>query len=152
MLVYRIESEDFIHEFPPKGSLFAEGRWNRIGTWVVYTSESVSLAKLEVLANSGANLPSKVYRRTFNIQDDAPFIQINIEDLPPDWDQIPYPHRLADLIEEIRNEKKFLGCIVPSVHSHQEHNLLLFGDHPAFHPHVKELEAMPENFDHRLKG
>ncbi len=152
MLVYRIESEDFIHEFPPKGSLFAEGRWNRIGTWVVYTSESVSLAKLEVLANSGSNLPSKVYRRTFNIQDDAPFIQLNIGGLRPDWDKIPYPHRLADLIEEIRNEKKFLGCIVPSVHSHQEHNLLLFGDHPAFHSYVKEMEAMPENFDPRLKG
>ncbi|GJM29942.1 MAG: hypothetical protein DHS20C17_25770 [Cyclobacteriaceae bacterium] len=151
MFVYRIEKEKYKDTFPPRGSLFAEGRWNRKGMWVVYTSETVSLAKLEALANSGSKLPANRYLTTIEIKEKAPIIQINPKNLPADWNQVPFRKSLAQYIQPVIDSQSYLAVMVPSIHSPNEYNFLLLPDHPQFGKHVQLVGSKPVGFDRRLK-
>ena len=151
MLVYRIEKEIYSTNFPSKGSLFSEGRWNRKGMWVVYTSGTVALAKLEALGNSGSKLPDNRYLVTIELDNQAPIIEITTEDLPDDWHSVPYRKNLSGYIQQILDAKSYVAALVPSVQSPQEQNILLFPDHPEFNEYVKLVRSEPEGFDERLK-
>lgn len=149
MEVYRIDKRDFKDQFPPKGSLFSAGRWNKKGMWVVYSSDSIALAKLEVLANSGI-VPKNRILRIIEVKNNAPLVEIKPADLPKNWRDFPYPAVLAKRIQAIIETKEFVGAIVPSVQSPLERNILLFPDHPDFRKYVKEKEQVEEYFDGRL--
>lgn len=151
MLMYRIEKAKYAAVFPPRGSLFSEGRWNRKGLWVVYTSETIALAKLEALANSGSKLPENRYLSTIEIDDQAPVVKINQKDLPADWHSVPYKKNLAQYTQQIIDSQSYAGAIVPSIHSPKEHNILLFPDYPEFNTYVRLISSEPEGFDARLK-
>ncbi|MGK7390322.1 MAG: RES family NAD+ phosphorylase [Candidatus Cyclobacteriaceae bacterium M2_1C_046] len=151
MQVYRIDKKDYKDQFPPKGSLFSAGRWNTKGIWVIYTSDSIALAKLEILANSGV-IPENRVLRIIEVKNNAPLVEIKTSDLPNNWKDFPYPPVLATQIKAIIETKQFIGAIVPSVQSPLEKNILLFPDHPDFRKYVKEKEQVEEYFDSRLKG
>lgn len=151
MQVFRIEKKAYVETFPPRGSLFAEGRWNKRGMWVIYTSETIALAKLETLANTGSTVPGNRVLRSIEIKDHAPVIEITPEDLPADWYQVPYPGELATIIKRIIDSKRYAAAIVPSAQSRREHNVLLFPDFPEFDRYVKQVSCEPEGFDARLK-
>ena len=151
MLVYKIDKKKYKNIFPPKGSLYSEGRWNKKGMYVVYTSESVSLAKLETLANTGIKIPKNRVLRIISVDDASPLIQITTKDLPKDWQAIPYPSKLSYIIKDIINAGTFVGAIVPSALSHRDNNILLFPEFKDFKKYVKEVEIEDEYFDPRLK-
>ena len=151
MLVYRIDKKKYKDTFPPKGSIYSEGRWNTKGMFVVYTSESVSLAKLEVLANSGSKIPKNRILRIFDIDDSSPLIQITTKDLPKDWQSIPYPNRLSSIMKDIIDSGAYVGAIVPSAQSPRDNNILLFPEFKDFKKYVREIESEDEYFDPRLK-
>lgn len=151
MLVYRIEKKKHRDTWPPKGSLFANGRWNTRDMWVVYTSESIALAKLEALANCGPSIPENRFLLTLEVAEDSPMAEILSEDLPQDWWSVPYPRELSSIIKEIMNERKYVGVIVPSAQSPRERNLLLLPDHPDFNRYVTRKDDTDEFFDPRLK-
>ena len=146
MLVYRIEKAKYKDIFPTKGSLFVDGRWSRRGMWVVYTSETVALAKLEALANSGSKLPENRFLTTIELDDQAPVVDIPDHKLPKKWRQVPYPIELAEIIRQVIDEKQYVAALVPSIHSPMEHNVLLFPDHPEFGQYVKLLGARTGGF------
>jgi RES domain-containing protein len=149
--LYRIEKQAYINTFPPRGSLFAEGRWNRRGMWVVYTSETVALAKLEALANSGSKLPDNRYLTTIDLNDQSPVVDIPMESLPSNWNKVPYPKDLAYVIKQVIDEKQYIAALAPSIHSPMERNVLLFPDNPEFGQYVKLVGTDPVSFDQRLK-
>jgi RES domain-containing protein len=151
VFIYRIEKEKYKDIFPSRGSLYAEGRWNRRGMWVLYTSESVSLAKLEALANSGSKLPERRYLVTIKLEKQAPVIKVSVKDLPDDWHSVPYKKNLAGYIQLILEAKSYVAALVPSVQSPQEQNILLFPDHPEFDKYVQLVGYEPMGFDNRLK-
>ncbi len=151
MLVFRIEKKKYKDTFPPNGSLFSSGRWNTKGMLVVYTSESVSLAKLETLANSGSKIPKNRILRIFDVDDSAPLIQITVKDLPKNWQSTPYPSSLSSMIKAIMKTGIYVGAIVPSAQSPRDNNILLFPENKDFRKFVKEIESEDEFFDPRLK-
>lgn len=151
MLVYKIEKEKYKNVFPPRGSLYSEGRWNRKDMWVVYTSESIALAKLEMLANSGSTLPTNRIVRSIEIKENAPIVEISTKDLPSNWAATPYPKNLASIIRKIIDSKSYVAAFVPSSQSQRERNFLLFPDFPEFDKYAKELDSEYEDFDPRLK-
>jgi len=151
MLLYRIEKERYKNIFPSRGSLYVEGRWNRKGMWVVYTSETVALAKLEALANSGSRLPENRLLSTLELDDQSPVVEIPEDALPSNWNKVPFPKDLAYIIKQIINEKKYVAALVPSIHSSMERNVLLLPDHPDFGNYVKLVSGEPIGFDRRLK-
>ena len=149
MKVYRIDKSTYKDEFPPKGSLYGVGRWNTKDMWVVYTSDSIALAKLETFANS-IIFPKNKILRVIEIRDDAPVIEITRDDLPDHWNTIPYPPILASMIKALLATKAYVAAIVPSVQSPKEKNILLFPDYPDFPKYVKEIEQLEESFDPRF--
>lgn len=151
MLVFKIEKKKYQSIYPPMGSRFANGRWNTKDMWVVYTSESIALAKLETLANCGPRIPENRFVLTLEISDDAPLIQVTTGNLPKNWYAVPYPRELAEIVREIMSTKEYVGALVPSVQSPRENNILLFPGYPDFNKYVTRLDDWNESFDPRLK-
>ena len=52
MIVYRFSHPNYAHDLSGTGAKLKGGRWNVIGLPLLYTSESISLSLLEVLANA----------------------------------------------------------------------------------------------------
>ncbi|WP_234988676.1 RES family NAD+ phosphorylase [Hymenobacter daecheongensis] len=131
------------------GGLYAAARWNEKGVQVLYTSEYVSLAKLEVLANS-ASLPVGFSALTLEVPDDTPVKQVDAAQLPANWRKLPYPQELAQLTRAWVEEGKFWLMRVPSAHAPGEWNYLLNPLHPD-HRKLRIVAIEPHPFDPRLK-
>lgn len=120
--------------------------------WVVYTSETVALAKLEALANSGSRLPGNRCLLTIEIKDDAPVVEITPEDLLKDWHNVPFKKNLANYIQQIITSESYAAALIPSIHSPKECNILLLPDYAEFDQYVRLVSSEPEGFNARLKS
>ncbi len=130
---WRITSEKYADTaFSGEGAKKYGGRFNSVGTPVVYTSESISLATLELLAKAGRRqrLSGRVVLSvTF---EESQVIVYDKKDLPEGWDARPYgPSSQQATGEWIRSEKS-LVLKVPSVVVPEEHNYLINPEHPDF--------------------
>lgn len=149
MRLYRITNTKFASDLQGTGGLYGPGRWHREGTRLLYLAEHVSLAKLEVLANS-RKPPKNQSLVTVDIPDDASIVDIKGEDLPVGWEKIPYLEELADIVERCIAEQKFWIMCVPSAQSPSEKNYLLNPLHPE-HATLKLISVEAHPFDPRLK-
>lgn len=148
--VYRIEKKRRADVWPSQGALFSEGRWKRQGFWIIYCSSTVSLAKLEILANS-KSLPKARVLLEIGIEEQAPIKEVTLESLPPKWMDVPYPPALHALTEKLLKSGEYVGLKVPSRQSPREYNYLLYPLHPQFSQFVKLESITGLEFDERLK-
>lgn len=125
MRVYRIEKKSRATVWPSQGALFSEGRWHKQGFWIVYCSETVSLAKLEILANS-KSLPKERVLLEISIDQKASIKEVTLESLPDDWMAVPYPRALHTLTENLLKTGQYIALKVPSRQSPREYNYLLY--------------------------
>ena len=127
------------------------GRWNSVGTGVVYLSDSISLATLEVLAHTnGHTVPDGPHSvLTVEFPDDA-FEVLDSSVLRPGWQSSPAPEYLAAFGDEwvAVGEKPLLR--VQSVIIPQEFNFVFNPNH-AMATQLKELESQAFSFDSRLR-
>ena len=149
MILYHLDKWKYRAVWPPEGTLFADGRWNKPGQWIIYASPSISLAKLEILANE-SSLPVKRVCMTLEIAEKADIYEITSKDLPENWMVRPYPAILTDFTKQFINSGRQL-MQVPSAQSYREQNYLINVRHPDFHKQVKLLDVAEEPFDSRLK-
>lgn len=149
MKLYRITKTNYASDLQGTGGIYGPGRWHREGTRLLYLAEHVSLAKLEVLANSRKS-PKNQSLVTVEIPDNASITHIEHEDLPVGWEKIPYLEELADIAEQWIREAKFWIMCVPSAQSPIEKNYLLNPLHPE-HATLKLVNVEPHPFDLRLK-
>ncbi|MEQ8238546.1 MAG: RES domain-containing protein, partial [Cyclobacteriaceae bacterium] len=84
MILYHLEKSKFKDIWPPQGTLFSDGRWNKAGQWIIYCSPNISLAKLEILANENRMVNERVCM-TIDVQEIIDIYEINIKDLPQNW-------------------------------------------------------------------
>ena len=150
MLVYRIGSYRRIRDLQGTGGLYVAGRWHQKGTRVLYTSSSVSLAKLEVLANSVGKIPRSLALITLEFPDDAPMQRVSVDQLPVNWQQYPYPTQLSQHTEAWLKDGASWIVQVPSAQSPTEYNYLFNPQH-SMHDQLKIKEVREEAFDRRLK-
>lgn len=150
MIVYRIEKQAYADQWPARGVLFGQGRWNARGFWIIYCSTTVALAKLEMLANS-PQLPIDRVLLEIEIAPAAAIHQITDEELPSKWMEVPYPSSLHQITERLLGENQYVGLRVPSRQSPTEYNVLLYPPHPQFQELVKVVRRSPVGFDSRLK-
>ncbi len=62
------------------------GRWNHVGTSLVYTSATLSLAVLEYLVNLPiSDLPEDLVSIQMRVPDDLARAELAIDDLPENW-------------------------------------------------------------------
>ena len=135
-----------------EASLFG-GRWNSPGLKMVYTSECLSLAVLEVfvhleLANKikpfvciGAEITDDIAVETMDLD--------NIIQLSPNGRTYPAPSILAEYGDRWLNEKRTAVLVVPSAVVPQENNYLLNPEHPDFEK-ITITTPEPFSFDSRM--
>lgn len=148
MILYHLDKWKYRKTWPPEGTIHAEGMWNKPGQWLIYTSPTISLAKLEILANVN-NLPIKRVCMTIEVQDGLKIFKVKLSELPLDWNKKPHPIHLNKYTEEFLKSDSIV-MQVPSAQSYTESNFLINVRHPKFNNLVKRLNVVDEPFDSRL--
>jgi RES domain-containing protein len=155
MKVYRVEREKYLETtLSGIGASMAKGyRWNSFNTKLVYTAESRALATLEVSVHLdlSEDLPTDRYYVEIEIPNDILVLEVNIEDLPQDWDAKP-PTLATQTIGDdfvIQNEAAILK--VPSSIVPQEFNYLVNPNHVDA-ARIKVSDKSPMKFDTRFKS
>lgn len=126
------------------------GRWNRRGVSVLYTSESVSLAAMEVLVNTPIeSIPDDLQLLTLSVPEKVQPKQIDSNALPNNWSTWPAPDLLMDSGTEWIESKSSLMLKVPSAVISMEWNILINPGHPDFEM-IRIEEIHDFRFDKRL--
>lgn len=130
---WRIVAEKYAATaFDGEGARLHGGRWSSPGIAMVYTSDSPSLAALELLVGlNDASFLSRFVLRGIEVPD-ASVADLDRSLLPPDWRAYPAPPRLARLGDSWIRAKSSLALRVPSAVIEQQWNLLLDPTHPDF--------------------
>ncbi|QSE96904.1 RES family NAD+ phosphorylase [Fulvivirga lutea] len=149
MKLYRIGHKNYIHDLAGTGGLYADGRWHAKGTRIVYFSEHISLAKLEVLANS-VILPKNMSLMTVEVADNEAIKEITTSMLPESWDGYPYLEKLHSITYDWIKRSESLILKVPSAQATNEFNYLINPLHKNKDA-VKVVSIEPIKFDRRLK-
>lgn len=155
MKLYRVEREKYLETtLSGIGASISKGyRWNSFNTKLVYTAESRALATLEVSVHLdlSEDLPTDRYYIEIEIPNDILVLEVNIEDLPQDWDAKP-PSLTTQIIGDdfvFQNEAAILK--VPSSIVPQEFNYLINPNH-SDSARIKVSSKSPMKFDARFKS
>jgi len=147
MILYRITSRHHAHDLSGTGSMIYGGRWNKKGTRLLYTSCSLSLAALEIIANlSSQQLNRSLYCVELYFPDQLPIK--TIKKLPDNWNRYPYSGETVSIGSDFIM-KNGLCLKVPSAIISTEFNYLINPAHEDFHQ-VKLIDARPLILDKRL--
>lgn len=148
MILYRFSHRKFAHEISGYGARLKGGRWNPAGLAVLYTSETISLALLEILANTYTFEELQMMQlMEIHVPDNASCQEIKLQNLKKNWHQdFDYTQWMG---KEILLTQKTLLFRCPSAIVHKEHNLLVNPLHPEYKK-VKVHEASDFYFDERL--
>jgi RES domain-containing protein len=147
---WRIVKTRFVQQaFDGEGARLYGGRWNSPGVRMIYTSESLALAALEILAHLGQSSTLASYSRCAVHFDDALFTSLDRSLLPANWRIYPAPSKLQ-LIGNMWIAAKTSAVLeVPSVLVETESNYLINPLHPDFGSLVIDPPE-PFDFDPRL--
>jgi RES domain-containing protein len=154
MRVWRIYQAHYGDQLEGLGGIYVEGRWHFKGNRIVYTSSSVALASLEILANAGIE----------EIPDDLRLLEIDLPDLVSvevcdptrlctNWhDANPYPPETQEFgtrwLEECRTAVlRVPSAVVPDIA--RESNYLINPTHPEA-ARIRILSDSPFSFDPRV--
>jgi RES domain-containing protein len=148
MILYRFAHKKFAEDLSGTGAKLVGGRWNSPGIAVIYTSESISLALLEVLANAHT-LDDLQSIRLMEIEIPHTVVpeEISLQKMKKDWFRdIDYTQYLGTELLQA-NQTVCFRC--PSAIVHREHNYLLNPAHTDFKK-LRLLHSAGFYFDARL--
>lgn len=148
MIVYRFAHPKYADDISGNGARLKGGRWNNPGVSVVYTSESISLGLLEVLANANTLEQLQVIQLIeIEIPDSPAIHEITSGKLKKNWwEDFEYTQWMGT--EILRNNASLIiKC--PSAIVEQEYNYLLNPAHKSFEK-VKLKTRNSFRFDERL--
>lgn len=150
MRLYRLcAPKHAAHAIDGEGARLFGGRWNPRGHAMVYTSEHLSLAVLEVLVHLE---PSQLRPARVSVAVDVPDREIEEIDpasLPRNWRSQGAQRALQALGLEWLQARRSLALKVPSAVIPTEHNVLLNPAHPK-HERLAATPGEPFSFDPRL--
>ncbi|MBC8048134.1 MAG: RES family NAD+ phosphorylase [Fimbriimonadaceae bacterium] len=150
MIVYRITRKKYSADLSGSGARLYGGRWNSIGKNVVYTSESISLAALEVLANMTVDsIPDDLQLITIKFADTIRITTIKLNQLPNNWSNAEPSYQLKKVGDLWLKKNKTLILKVPSAIIPQEHNYLINPSH-LFFSKIKITDISDFSFDKRI--
>ena len=151
MFVWRVTRKTHADEpLSGEGARRFGGRWNHVGTAVVYTSESLSLAVLEYLVNLPvSDLPDDLVSIKTQIPESLTVKRISVDDLPDDWRVFPAVEQLKDIGTDWARDEKTAILSVPSVVIPTELNYLINPAHEATR-HIEIVSVDPFALDTRL--
>ncbi len=129
-----VRAERQASAFDGEGAARHAGRWNGLGTPVIYAAQSRSLAVLELVVNlhrvERKRLPACV---VFEVRFAERLVEtVADEDLPADWTARPVPRSTRELGDAWARSTRSAVLRVPSIVVRGEFNYLLNPLHPAF--------------------
>ena len=124
------------------------GRWNSVGTAVVYTSTTLSLALVETLVHIPSGLLPAYTAVPVDI-DESQVTTLEAHDLPPNWKENPAPSSTQAVGDAWVMNAKSVALRVPSVVVPLELNCVLNPNHPDF-ARINIGTPIPFPFDPRL--
>lgn len=126
------------------------GRWNSLGTAVVYTAGTLALAALEILVHVDHDLaPTDLVSISIEVPTRIRIEEIPITALPTNWRRTPAPGYLQDLGTAWVRSVSSLLLRVPSAVIPEEHDYLVNPAHRDL-PRSKIGSPTPFTFDPRL--
>jgi len=146
MLLYRIVREKYAHDLSASGF---RNRWNDDGQYVVYTSDSRSLACLENLVHRSHSGNNALFRvMLISVPDDFTILNILEDQLPKDW-KSEFCEECLQIGSDwyIKNEIPILK--VPTTTIQNERNYVLNTKHHDFKK-IKLERTEEFIFDERL--
>lgn len=146
MILHRITTKPYINDLSGTGAMLYGGRWNKKGIRMLYTSESLSLAVLEVIANLSSSKLKNLYCVELDFPDD---LEIKtVKKLPKQWNLFPYTGGTVKLGSRFIQQEDL--CLkVPSAIIPIEHNYLLNPMHDDYHK-IRVTDARPFLLDQRI--
>lgn len=125
------------------------GRWNLAGDSVIYFSESLALATLEVLVHLPRNIKLPAYS-FIHVQFKSSLIEaISEKELPRSWYLEKNQHKLQVIGSAWLQEQRSAVLRVPSAIVRQEFNYLINPLHSDF-KHIDMMGLLPFKLDERL--
>jgi RES domain-containing protein len=118
--------------FEGEGARLFGGRWNRPGTRMIYTSESLSLATLEILVNLDSPDTLDQYLSIPVEFDEELCKALEFDALPGNWASDPPPPGTQQIGSNWVAARESAVLVVPSAVVRREHNFLLNPEHPDF--------------------
>lgn len=152
MIVFRLAKEGYTN-LDGKGAALYPGRWNKERIPCLYTSQSPSLAQLEVMVNVEdwrLFVVKKYYTLEIEVQADK-IIYIPEAELPTGWDS----HTMSEETQQFGSNlflssPDYLGFAVPSAVNKLELNYILNPNAKDFDKHVTCVRQIPFQLDIRL--
>jgi RES domain-containing protein len=148
MIVYRLATEMYKTDLTGNGAKLFGGRWNSTGFAVLYTTENISLAVLEILVRADPyTIPLTYHLVTIEIPDNIQPLAIAQAKLKTAWkDDIGYTQWMGD---EFVKSNESLYLKVPSAIVDPENNFILNPKHADLKK-VKIVAVKKFMFDKRL--
>lgn len=148
MIIYRLAVQQFADDLSGTGAKLMGGRWNAPGLPVLYTTENISLAALEILVNAGREYIPPTYRLLkLLVPDTVEYSSISKDKLKKQWkDDFEYTQWIGS---EFLKQNKNLVIKVPSAVVDEEHNFLFNPGHSDFKK-LKIVTISHFQFDKRL--
>lgn len=154
MIVYRIEREKYLDiTLQGIGASISKGyRWNSFNTRLIYTAESRALATLEVSVHLdlSEDLPIDRFYVEIEIPDNITILEVNLEDLPDDWNAKPPTITTQTIGDDFVNYNEAAILKVPSSIVPQEFNYLINPNH-SDSSKIKVIKTYRMSFDSRFK-
>ncbi len=137
MIVYRIvKSKTRTKDLSGTGAFRSGGRWNSKGTYMVYTSETSSLAYLETLVHFDDTIyPPHLFIMKIEVDDQQPIYTLPEKDYPKQWKR-PGLLKNQAIGDSFMLKQQHLGIKVKSAINNLEHNYLLNPVYPRFYDYV----------------
>jgi RES domain-containing protein len=137
--------------FSGEGSRKRGGRWTGSGYRAIYTSESLSLATLEIIVHGVTHETLKNFVVFHAMVAKKRIEEIRPDQLPPNWRDDPPPAVLQTIGNRWLDQESSCVLKVPSAIIPVEYNFIINPNHPDFQK--IEIET-PESwsFDGRLGG
>ncbi len=146
MILHRITTKPYINDLSGTGAMLYGGRWNKKGIRMLYTSESLSLAVLEIIANLSSSKLNNLYCVELDFPDQ---LEVKKVTHPPEqWNAFPYMHNTVNYGTQFIKQSGL--CLkVPSAIVPTEYNYLLNPLHDQFYK-IRVKDARPFLLDQRI--
>lgn len=138
--------------FTGEGARLGGGRWNHVGTSVVYVSEALSLAAMELFIHftrKDIKLSKSLIAIPIEIPDTLKITVVSINDLKADWGISPPSNSTKDIGTEWAQKRISPILRVPSAVIPHEFNLVLNPKHSDFKM-IKIGKQQPFMLDERM--
>jgi RES domain-containing protein len=150
MNVFRLSKQKFVNDLSGSGAELTGGRWNNIGTKILYTSDSRALCTAEIAVHTPIGvIPNDYYLITIEIPDSIEIYNPDTSSLSNDWKSFPHSEITQKIGENFISKREFLVMKVPSAVVQGDYNYLINPSHQDFDK-IRIINKEKFTFDERL--